>query len=465
MRPNIIFFLVDGLRAEQCFGKDKTSLTPNIDSLRKKGTYFTSAFTSVDGTILSLGTIFHSLYPIKTGNRNRLTLQKNNLFDILIKNGYETNGLVPDLKGFAEYVNYFENKNKTYAYWEYEGKMDQFLLSTSSAITDKIIDFLKSKTSKKPWFYYIHALTLHPLKEYFASHKSEHNLLNHGIKDFDNEKFGAGLYERTVSFIDHELGKILEYVDLDNTILILTSDHGERIPYGDISGVDLEPKLESTVKFGKKLLPKSTHKTGGQFLSKIRGSIGKQKLNKSNEDLNNFQKRSRDTYFTLSLFDEMLRIPLFFVNNSINSRVIPNFIRNVDIFPTLCELVKINFDQQIHGRSLVPIIQGNKFEEKPAYLHTMPYEKPHPTDSVGIRTSNYKYFRSSHNPKENVNLYDLKNDPFENNNIAEINGELVTQFERILMQIQGDNFTQDEDEENPEELEKIEFELKKMGYM
>ena len=41
----------------------------------------------------------------------------------------------------------------------------------------------------------------------------------------------------------------------------------------------------------------------------------------------------------------------------------------------------------------------------------------------------------------------------------------MTQFERILMQIQGDNFTQDEDEENPEELEKIEFELKKMGYM
>jgi len=128
MRPNIIFFLVDGLRAEQCFGKDKTSLTPNIDSLRKKGTYFTSAFTSVDGTILSLSTIFHSLYPIKTGNRNKLILQKNNLFDILIKNGYETNGLVPDLKGFAEYVNYFENKNKTYAYWEYVGKMDQFLL-------------------------------------------------------------------------------------------------------------------------------------------------------------------------------------------------------------------------------------------------------------------------------------------------------------------------------------------------
>ena len=88
-----------------------------------------------------------------------------------------------------------------------------------------------------------------------------------------------------------------------------------------------------------------------------------------------------------------------------------------------------------------------------------------PTDSVGVRTGNYKYFRSSHNLKENINLYDLKNDPFENNNIAEANEELVARFEQILMEMQKDNFSQDEDEENQEELQKIEYELKKMGYM
>ena len=146
MHPNIIFFLIDGLRADQCFGKDKTSFTPNIDSLRKKGTYFTNAFTSVDGTLLSLSAIFHSIYPIKTPMaRNKLTLQKNNLFDILAKNGYEINGLVPDLKSFTDYINYFENDIKTYDYFEYVNKMDQFLLNTSSNITGKITDFLKSR--------------------------------------------------------------------------------------------------------------------------------------------------------------------------------------------------------------------------------------------------------------------------------------------------------------------------------
>ena len=466
MRPNIIFFLVDGLRADQCFGKDKTSSTPNIDSLRKKGTYFTNAFTSVDGTLLSLSTIFHSLYPIETPiSRNKLTLQKNNFFDILIKNDYEINGLVPDLKGFTEYVNYFENKNKTYAYWEYMDKMDQFLVSTSSAITDKIIDFLKSRTSKKPWFYYIHAMTLHPLKEYFASHKSELNLLNSGIGDFDNEKFGVGLYERTVSFIDHELGKILEHIDLDNTILILTSDHGERIPYDDQSAVDFEPKLEASKKIGLKILPKATHKVGGQFLDKMRKSVGKRKLNKSNEKLTNYQKRSRDPYFTLSLFDELIHVPLLFVGNSIKPRIITKQVRHVDISSIIYELLDIQLDRKISGKSLISLDDESSQEENINYLHTMPYQKLTPSDMVGLRTSNYKYFRSAYDAKENVHLYDLKNDPYENNNIAETNKELVTEFEKKILQLEKDNFSQYDEKISEKELQRISNELKRLGYM
>ena len=192
--------------------------------------------------------------------------------------------------------------------------------------------------------------------------------------------------------------------------------------------------------------------------------MGKRKLKSENVDLTSTQIRSRDVYFAMSLFDEMIRIPLLFANNSISPKIIPGLVRSVDIFPTLCDLVKIGFEQTVHGRSLLTLIQGNKIEEKPAYIHTAPYQKPHPTDSVGIRTNNYKYFRSIHNLKENVNLYDLKNDASENNKIAETNEELVDRFEQILMEIQSDNFSQDEDEENQEELEKIEFELKKMGY-
>ena len=458
MRPNILFFLIDGLRADQCFGKDKTSFTPNIDSLRKKGTYFTNAFTSVDGTLLSLSAIFHSLYPIKTPDvKLKLNLQKNNLFDILAKNGYEINGLVPALTSFIDTANYFENNIKTYNYFGYVNKMDQFLLNTTSSITDKIIDFLKSRASKKPWFYYSHVMTLHPLREYFASHKSELNLLNSGIGDFDNEKFGAGLYERTVSFIDHELGKILEHEDLDNTILILTADHGECIPYDDQSEVDFEPKLETSKKIGLKILPKATHKVGGQFLDKMRKFVGKRKLNKANEKLTNYQKRSRETFDNVSLFDEMLHVPLLFANNHINSRIVSDPVHHTDILPTLCELVNIDLNHAIHGRSLIPLSEGKIIEEKPMYLRTRPYidPKPNKRDSVGIRTSNYKYFRSAYNAKENVHLYDLKNDPYENNNIARSHKQLVARFENKILELQKDNLSKYKEKIPDEEIEEV----------
>ena len=458
MHPNIIFFLIDGLRADQCYGKDKTSVTPNLDGLIQKGMYFTNAYSSVDGTILSLKTILHSLYPIKIGNRSKLTLQKNNLFDILTKNNYEVNGLVPDLKGFSEYVNCFQNTETTYTYWDYMGKMDEFLLNTSSAITEKITDFLKSGTGKAPWFYYIHLMTLHPLKEYFASHKNEKNSLYHGIKDFNSEKYGAGLYERTVSFIDYQIGKILENINLDNTILILTSDHGQSIPYEGYSEVDFQPELENTVSIGKKILPKSAHNMGGKFLYNIRKSVGKRKLEKSNETLTNYEKRSRETFDNVSLFDEMLHVPLLFANNQIKSKIITGNVHHTDILPTLCNLANIKLAHKVNGRNLIALTEKNGFEDVPIYIRTRPYVDPTPDkrDSKGIRTDEYKYFRFARNLNENVHLYNLKDDPHENENIAEKNKELISQFEEKISEFEKNDLS-DEEEVSEEE---IEYELK-----
>ena len=36
IKPNILFLLVDSFRADKCYGKEKTSVTPNLDSLIEK---------------------------------------------------------------------------------------------------------------------------------------------------------------------------------------------------------------------------------------------------------------------------------------------------------------------------------------------------------------------------------------------------------------------------------------------
>tara|TARA_Y100001960_G_scaffold194509_1_gene203619 strand:- start:284 stop:1195 length:912 start_codon:yes stop_codon:yes gene_type:complete len=303
-------------------------------------------------------------------------------------------------------------------------------------------------------------MTLHPLKEYFADNKLEKNFLGKAIKKFNNEKYGNGFYEQTVSFIDNEIGKIFKNINLENTIVILTSDHGQTIPYGGYSEVDFQPKLDHAVSVGKRILPKSAHKFGGQFLYNIRKSVGKRRLEKSNKELSNYEKRSRDPYFTLSLFDELLHVPLLFVGNSISPGIIKKQSRHVDILPTLLNLINIKNHEKIDGQDLISKIDKESIQ----YLHTMPYQKQSSSDMIGIRTDKYKYFRFARNPDENVHLYDLENDPFENTNIAEGNKKLISEFETKISEIEQNEVSND-DELSEEEQNKISNELKRLGYM
>jgi arylsulfatase A-like enzyme len=453
-------------------------LTPNIDSLRKKGTYFTNAFTPVDGTIISLNTIFNSNFQVGNAARHqKITLNENSLIDILKKNGYHIYGTLPNFASFNSLLEHFENENSNdhiensdlstgnlldpvaaqFSGQKIEGSHSEYekhRATLPTGLAKRIIQLLQSK-KQEPYFCYFHIFDLHPLRE---------GKKPIGIEDFDNEKFGSSLYARTVSSIDFWLGKIFEHIDKNN-VIILTADHGERIPYGGIRGVDFEPKLEHAVDFGKKILPKSAHKIGGQFLYNIRKSVGKRKLNKSNEKLTNYQKRSRDPYFTLSLFDELIHVPLLFVGNSIKPSVITKQVRHVDISPTIYELLDIPLDRKISGKSLISLDDKRSQEENPSYLHTMPYQKLSPSDMVGLRTSKYKYFRAARDPKENVNLYDLKNDPYENDNIAETNKVLITQFEKKILQLEKDNLSEYEEKISEKELQRISNELKRLGYM
>tara|TARA_B100001179_G_scaffold82126_1_gene57949 strand:- start:5 stop:1366 length:1362 start_codon:yes stop_codon:yes gene_type:complete len=451
MHSNIIFFLIDGLRADQFYGNNRTCKTPNIDSLVHKGMYFEQAISSTDGTITSLNTIFNSNFQVSSAARyQKIVLGENSLIDILNKNGFHMYGILPNLTSFNSLREYFENENNSYDW--IESNIPPETLSTG--LDKKIIKLLEYK-KQEPYFCYFHIFDLHPLREGKAPI---------GIGDFNNEKFGSSLYERTISAIDFWLGKILERVDM-NDLIILTSDHGERIPYGGLRGVDFEPKLEHATGFGKKILPKSTHKIGGKFLSNVRNSMGKRKLNKSNKKLTNYQKRSRDPYFTLSLFDEMIHVPLLFVGNLIKPEIIPKQVRHVDIFPTICELLDIPLDVKISGKSLVSLANEGSQEENINYLHTMPYEKRSSLDMVGLRTNEYKYFRAARNPKENVNLYELSNDPYENNNIAQTQSQLVTYLEKKISELEKNSLPESDNEISDEEMQKISSELKRLGYM
>ena len=452
MHPNIIFFLIDGLRADQVYGNNRTGKTPNFDSLIQNGMYFEQAITSADGTIISLNTIFNSNFQVAHAARyQKIVLNENNLFDILKKNGYHIYGTFPNFTSFNSLRERFENENNSYDWI----KPNIPPVSLPTGLATKIIQLLESKGKQEPYFCYFHIFDLHPLRE---------GKKPIGIEQFDNEKAGSSMYAKTVSSIDHWLGKILKKIDLEKTILVITSDHGERIPFENKNHLDFQPRFDTAVKAGRKYLPHSLHKVGGKFSGKVKGTIGKAKLTYSNKDLTSYQKRSRDPYFTLSLYDELIRVPLLFVGSSIKPRIITKQVRHVDIFPTICELLDIPLDIKTSGKSLVSATNEISEEEEPNYLHTMPYQKPSPLDRVGIRTSKYKYFRASRDSKKNVNLYDLENDPYENNNIAQTHKQLVARLENKILKLQKDNLSEHIEKISDEETQMISSELKKLGY-
>ena len=120
----------------------------------------------------------------------------------------------------------------------------------------------------------------------------------------------------------------------------------------------------------------------------IRKSVGKRRLEKSNKELSNYEKRSRATFDNVSLYDEMLHIPLLFVGEKIKSQINNHHVHHTDIFPTLCQLANIKLKNKIEGRDLMRIISEKNLKEKPFYIRTRQYieEKMDKRDCLGIRT-------------------------------------------------------------------------------
>jgi arylsulfatase A-like enzyme len=92
---------------------------------------------------------------------------------------------------------------------------------------------------------------------------------------------------------------------------------------------------------------------------------------------------------------------------------------NVDVAPTLLELAGVPVPGWMHGRSLVPLLTGEKPPWRDAFLYEY-YEYPAEhcvRKNRGIRTDRWKLIHFWEQPEE-FELYDLQADPDEARNLA-----------------------------------------------
>lgn len=409
MKPNILFLVIDSLRADKCHGDKKSSIIPNIDSLIQKGVYFNQAISATDGTFTSLGSILTSLSPFKTHiswfhNHSKAT----KFFDFLKNNGYHTYATVPNLPFFPNLTTNFDDKDITVGYP---------YLNLYQGVGEMIIHRI-SNTIKEPWVYFIHAMDLH-------GNESPQ-------KEFNNERYGRNDYERRLSSLDAWIGKILEKIDKEKTLIVLTADHGEHI-HDLVMHPEYIPSIHKIFKTVGQFAPDFLFPAGMKLFVAIRTMASKIKMRRYRHKLNEDEMRTLIQRGKGTLYDDVLRVPLIFSGYSITShKIIPQQVRHIDIFPTVMDLLNLPL-KKVDGNSLLPYFNNEKIDELPAYIENVASIEQTLGNTIGIRTSAYKYYRARKNPKENVNLFDLINDPDEKNNIANSNPDIVKNMEKILV--------------------------------
>jgi len=454
MHPNIILLVIDSFRSDKFFCTDTTSKKPHLDNLINNGTYFSQAITSADATILSWSSIYTGKYPFKTGIRssrfNKLDDNVQTMFSIIKKSGYSLYSFTPTFSETIGLFPKFQNANNLYDFTE----------TLDTGLGDKILTVLSSLVTKQPWFLNIHLMDLHfPLVV---------------PSTFNNQTFGFSKYEKVISSIDFWVGKIIKNIDLNNTILIVTADHGAYIKKlkKDSEIIDFEDDGENEIlkkKFTSRV-PKFIKPLKDKifFYNESKNNLKRSKV-LSKYTLRSHEKRAlMSGHFSIDhdLYDDQLHVPLLFVGKNIDKNIIfTKQVRLIDILPTVCYLAKVEFDHTLcDGKNLFPLKNEEMFEEDPVYVESNPMIDMKSNDVIGIRTSKFKYFRDKDSKTKRIHLFDLIKDPFEEKNLAQTNTVKVSEMESILQNILK-NQEGLKINENNNISDEIENELRKMGYI
>ena len=176
----------------------------------------------------------------------------------------------------------------------------------------------------------------------------------------------------------------------------------EETRISDINGLSCETKKCRKSEGLGSCLPKSRmlkdplSKKDINDLKILSTAIMEKKIDEINKkNLSPYEKRVMEHSIKLGfdVFDDRFRVPLLFTGFGVKSGIIINQqVRTIDIFPTICNIIKISDEIDADGKDILPIINGEHMEEMPAYLESMANwteeREAKISDVIGIRYKN-----------------------------------------------------------------------------
>jgi len=158
-----------------------------------------------------------------------------------------------------------------------------------------------------------------------------------------------------------------------------------------------------------------------------------------------------------------IRDSIHIPSSSLSGKQVLEIVETVDIMPTLLQLLGLSIPKEVQGKSLVPLIAGDRIrEERFAYSETyFPRYRYGWSPLKCLRGPQYKYIQA---PKPE--LYDFINDPGELNNIYHQDPRRSRLFVEKLKELQEERSVEGIEERVPQRLDDESIEkLKALGYI
>lgn len=405
--------------------------SPNLDSFASESLIFDNAFSHSSWTLPEGISIFSSLYPFTHGVMNRFdgsVLSKNTptLVDVLNKEGYKTAAFT----GGFDYDPRFGLTNRYGEYQDCSGQGEKVTTLGYGKIgcaASRAINWIKNNHNSK-FFVHIQGYDAHcpfsqkggkmydpgyigsvdfssclwtfdksdPIvkngKKYYSVYSSKTGVNKTILLSEDDVKHLIALYDESITDGDAVIGTFLDQIKdmgLDkNTIIVFTSEHGDM--------------------FGKY----GIFMRGGP----LRGTF----------------------------YDDVLHIPLIIKIPGIKPSRFSQLVEQIDIAPTILDLLLLKSPSTFQGESLIPVLQGGKEVHKFVFAGS---EYQPGIDNVyfnestrieAIRGNDWKLIEetttSQNPPSSKVELYQISQDKEELKNVADSDPDVVKNLLEKLSQ-------------------------------
>ncbi len=412
-RPNVLLIVIDTARADylSCYGCPHPT-TPTLDRLAAEGARFTTAISPAEWTVPSHASLFTGTFPSRHNavNQHRyLDDRLHTLAEVLGWLGYRSacftnNAFIDEStglnRGFQVTDGPFRwngSRQPSHLLWrgmrkltQWTGRKDQGAMFTNLLVRR----WLRRWSGEHPFFIFINYVEPHmphrwipePFRRRFLRlnglEKADWRSVNMNYRAFltgttpmSDEDFAIlrALYEAEMAYLDHRIGQLVAFLErrrvLDDTLLIVTSDHGD--------------------------------------------NLGEHGL----------------LHHAYSLYDTLIRVPLVlrYPKAFPPGTVVEQTVQTHDVFPTILHLVGMEDPtvwEQVQGFSLLPehlprrpdyavaelMRPINEFAKHYPEFDFLPFDR----ELRAYRTRRYKYIWASDGRDE---LYDLLQDPGETDNL------------------------------------------------